>query len=219
MPADRRFPSRREREERPHPYQPARQSGEERPHPHQPARQSWEERPHPYQPARQSGPPGRSGEGLSFTTSFRLRDGDREVEVSGSTGFVRQVLDELPVLIARLRSETAPTPASIRMPSPPPAQPVLEPPGGPLREPATRVAAEPESDDRKPLAAGNGRGARSLEERVLATLRGAAHPLPVAEIRGRLGSDVSGQQVRRVLERAAGQVVATADRPIRYRLR
>jgi hypothetical protein len=54
---------------------------------------------------------------------------------------------------------------------------------------------------------------------VLAALRGAAHPLPVVGIRDRLGPGVSGQQVRRILERAGAKVVASGDRPIRYRLR
>jgi hypothetical protein len=49
----------------------------------------------------------------------RLRDGDREIEVSGSAVFIRQVLDDLPALWARLRGETAPRPAAIRMPQPP----------------------------------------------------------------------------------------------------
>ncbi len=191
MPADRRFPPRRGGEERPHPYQP------------------------PHQPARLSGPPGRQGDGLAFTTSFRLRDGDREVEVSGSTGFVRQVLDELPALVARLRGETAATPASIRMPSPAPGRPAVEAPAAP----PARDGRDAGGENGKTPPSGHSRGARGLEARVLATLRGSAHPLPVAEIRERLGGDVSGQQVRRILERAEAQVMATPDRPIRYRLR
>jgi hypothetical protein len=59
----------------------------------------------------------------------------------------------------------------------------------------------------------------SLEEQVLAALRGARHPLPVVGIRDRLGPGVSGQQVRRILERAGSKVVASEERPIRYRLR
>lgn len=190
MPADRRFPPRR----------------------------GGEERPHPYQPARPPVPAGRQGEGFTFTTSFRLRDGDREVEVSGSAGFVRQVLDELPVHVARLRGETPPTPASIRMPAPGAGRPLPEARGRPTGEPAGDAEDPPRGDGRVP-APRDGRGARSLEERILAALRGAGHPLPVAEIRGQLGGDVSGQQVRRILERVGAQVVATTDRPIRYRLR
>ncbi len=61
-------------------------------------------------------------------TSVRLKDGDREIEVSGGPGFVRQILDELPVLLARLRGDPAPTPASIRMPSPVPQPTVANAP-------------------------------------------------------------------------------------------
>ncbi|MBV8300542.1 MAG: hypothetical protein JOY68_01300 [Candidatus Dormibacteraeota bacterium] len=50
---------------------------------------------------------------------MRLQDGDRVFEVSGSPAFVRQVLDDLPVLWARLHGEGAPRRASIRMPEPP----------------------------------------------------------------------------------------------------
>ena len=32
--------------------------------------------------------------------SLRLRDGEREIEVSGSAAFVRQVLDDLPAMWA-----------------------------------------------------------------------------------------------------------------------
>ena len=59
----------------------------------------------------------------------------------------------------------------------------------------------------------------SLEARVLAALRGAPHPLAVVGIRDRLGPGISGQQVRRILERAGSKVVASDERPIRYRLR
>ena len=41
----------------------------------------------------------------------------------------------------------------------------------------------------------------------------------IAEIRKRLSDPVSGQQVRRVLERASEQVVNTGGRPAEYRLR
>jgi hypothetical protein len=185
-----------------------------------PPRHGGEDRPRPPQPMRLPGPLGRQGEGPAFTTSFRLRDGDREVEVSGSTGFVRQVLDELPALLARLRGETGSSHASIRMPSPGTGRPpVGETPDAPPNTAAPRPTAEPGGDDGKPSSSGNGRGVRGLEARVMATLRGSSHPLPVAEIRGRLGGDVTGQQVRRILERASTQVVATSDRPIRYRLR
>ena len=51
--------------------------------------------------------------------TVRLQDGERSLEVTGSPAFVRQVLDDLPVLWARLRGETPPRPAAIRMPVPP----------------------------------------------------------------------------------------------------
>jgi hypothetical protein len=59
----------------------------------------------------------------------------------------------------------------------------------------------------------------SVEERVLAALRGSSHPLPISAIRHRIGEEVTGQQVRRILERAGKRVVASGDRPMRYRLR
>jgi hypothetical protein len=154
-------------------------------------------------------------------TTFRLRDGEREVEVSGAPGFVRQVLDDLPALLARLRGEPAPTPAAIRMPSPspaPPASAVATPAASaaaPLLEaaPVARPAAAPE-----PAPSGKD-DEDSVEEQVLAALRGASRPLPISAIRHRLGDGVTGQQVRRILERAGHRVVASGDRPMRYRLR
>ena len=50
--------------------------------------------------------------------SLRLRDGDREIEVSGSAAFVRQVLDDLPAMWARLHGEGSSRPARIDLPSP-----------------------------------------------------------------------------------------------------
>jgi hypothetical protein len=162
-----------------------------------------------------------------MVTTLRLRDGDREIEVSGGAGFVRQVLEDLPVLLSRLRGDAEVTPSAIRMPSPsprmsPPAaveeatgdppQPE-EPPFHPAT-PSTTGTGEP-----PPPAPESGSGAGNLEERVIAMLHAASHPLPVAAIRSRLGAGISGQQVRRILERAGSRVVATDDRPIRYRLR
>src|SRR3989442_1612081 len=54
--------------------------------------------------------------------SVRLRDGEREVEVSGSAGFVRQVLEDLPMLLSRLRGETRRTRTDIGLPPPPPEE-------------------------------------------------------------------------------------------------
>ena len=56
---------------------------------------------------------------VSSTTTVRVRDGDREIEVSGSAVFVRQVLDDLQNIWARLRGDAPQRPASIRMPEPP----------------------------------------------------------------------------------------------------
>jgi hypothetical protein len=131
--------------------------------------------------------------------AFRLRDGDREIEVSGSAPFVRQLLDDLPSLLAKLRGEPAVSPRAIRMPSPPEAT-ALEVVGSPLET--------PEAPQR------NG----SIEDRVLAILRESRRPLAVAAIRKRLGTDVTPQQVRRVLERAGKRVTASGQRPATYRL-
>lgn len=154
-------------------------------------------------------PAGRpSPEPAPAASSVRLKDGDREIEVSGTPIFVRQVLDDLPTLLARLRGETPPTPAAIRMPAPPsPGQTAEAPRVPPPAIPA--AAAELSADGDVDL----------LEARVLAALRGAPHPLAVVGIRDRLGPGISGQQVRRILERAGSKVVASDERPIRYRLR
>lgn len=51
--------------------------------------------------------------------TLRLRDGEREIEVSGSAAFIRQILDDVPGLWARLEGSHPPQPSSIRMPEPP----------------------------------------------------------------------------------------------------
>jgi hypothetical protein len=150
--------------------------------------------------------------------SVRLREGDREIEVSGSAAFVRQLLDDLPALLARLRSDAFTKPASISMP-PPPA-PLPTPPATP--GPAASKAGEEVAPDPVERAAPttNGRApADALTRQVLAIMRRAARPMGIAEIRKRLSDPVSGQQVRRVLERASEQVVNTGGRPAEYRLR
>src|SRR5438270_4670646 len=86
------------------------------------------------------------------THTLRLRDGDREIEVSGSAPFVRQVLDDLPALLAKLRSDASPRPAAIRMPSAT-ENPPLEVVGSPVE------AALPPAES-------NG----SMEDRILAIL-------------------------------------------------
>ena len=190
-----------------------------------------DDRPYPRPPFRGPAPGGRpSPDPIAVPTSVRLKDGEREIEVSGTPIFVRQVLDDLPTLLARLRGETPPTPAAIRMPAPSAGPPPAAHPSAPevhapvpeVRPPAPEV---PPAVPEIPVAGapagetGSDGGEVSLEEQVLAALRGAAHPLPVVGIRDRLGPGVSGQQVRRILERAGAKVVASGDRPIRYRLR
>ena len=167
-----------------------------------------DDRSYPRPPYRPPAPAGRpSPEPAATTSSVRLKDGEREIEVSGTPIFVRQVLDDLPTLLARLRGETPPTPAAIRMPAPPASAPAAVAPLPPPAVPAD--AAAPGADGSGDL----------LEARVLAALRGAPHPLAVVGIRDRLGPGISGQQVRRILERAGSKVVASDERPIRYRLR
>ena len=189
----------------------------------------------PYRPPMPAPRP--NSEPAPTSSSVRLKDGEREIEVSGTPIFVRQVLDDLPTLLARLRGETPPTPAAIRMPAPsagqPPAAhraaPEVHAPVPEVHAPAPEVRAPapeiPPAAPEIPIAAAPAGEADadgdevSLEEQVLAALRGVAHPLPVVGIRDRLGPGVSGQQVRRILERAGAKVVASGDRPIRYRLR
>jgi len=57
--------------------------------------------------------------GQPLMHTLRLRDGDREIEVSGSAAFIRQMLDDIPALWARLEGANPPQAASIRMPEPP----------------------------------------------------------------------------------------------------
>ena len=150
---------------------------------------------------------------------MRLRDGDREVEVSGTPDFVRQTLDDLPALLARLRGEGAPhsRPASISMPPPP--QPEAQ-----HDEPVEDEEPEPAPPPAR-KAPGNGRarhgknGAATLEDRVFEVLTRADHPLSVAGIRQQLGGAESGQQIRRILERASDRVRSTDERPAAYSLR
>lgn len=190
-----------------------------------------DDRSYPRPPYRPPVPtPRPNSEPAPTSSSVRLKDGEREIEVSGTPIFVRQVLDDLPTLLARLRGETPPTPAAIRMPAPSVPQPPATHRSAPeVRSTAPEVRApEPEAPPVAPdvpvsasptrNAVGDDDGI-SLEEQVLAALRGAEHPLPVVGIRDRLGPGVSGQQVRRILERAGSKVVASGDRPIRYRLR
>ena len=147
--------------------------------------------------------------------SLRLRDGDREIEVSGSAAFVRQVLDDLPAMWTRLHGEGSTRPARIDLPArseaPVAEQPHRVPESAP--EP-TRTAA--------PVVISNGKhtSARSTpDDKVLAVLKESTRPLAVAAIRKRLGGSFTPQQVRRILERNAPKVSVTDERPATYRLR
>ena len=168
--------------------------------------------------------------------SVRLREGDREAEIHGSAAFVRQTLDDLPALFARLRGEAPQSsrPASISLPKPPQTQRTAhaeqdvddfddieddldaeEDEEEELPEPPRRAAARRERH--APKAAANGNG--TLEARVFRALERADHPLSVAAIRKQIGGDTTGQQIRRILERASDRVVATSERPAAYALR
>src|SRR5580698_2511128 len=68
--------------------------------------------------------------------SLRLRDGEREIEVSGSAAFVRQVLDDLPAMWSRLHGEGSTRPARIDLPARAEAAAVAVP------EPVNHNAAE-----------------------------------------------------------------------------
>jgi hypothetical protein len=164
-----------------------------------------------------------------MTHSLKLRDGDREIEVSGSAAFVRQVLDDLPAMWARLHGEGSSRPGRIDLPAPRPhEQPAAvheaiapravadEPVIAPVREPATNgkhavsVAA---TNGKRPSDRG------TPDDKVLAVLKSSTRPLAVAAIRKRLGGTFTPQQVRRILERNAPKVSVTDDRPATYRLR
>ncbi len=156
--------------------------------------------------------------------SVRLRDGDREVEISGNPAFVRQVLDDLPTLMARLRGE-APGRTAISMPAPPASPQADAGLGSAPAQPAERSelpstgSARADTNGTTPRRRSKTAPA-SLEARVFDVLRGSGRPLAVAAIRQRLdGVDVTGQQVRRLLERAGPEVVMSAERPATYSLR
>jgi hypothetical protein len=149
--------------------------------------------------------------------SLRLRDGEREIEVSGSAAFVRQVLDDLPAMWGRLHGEGSTRPARIDLP----ARSEVA-----AAEPSNHHA--PEEDAPAPVkaalpaaaAASNGKTTRSTpDDKVLAVLKESTRPLAVAAIRKRLGGSFTPQQVRRILERNAPKVSVTDERPATYRLR
>ena len=150
--------------------------------------------------------------------SLRLRDGEREIEVSGSAAFVRQVLDDLPAMWTRLHGEGSTRPARIDLPARSEA---------PAPAPAEHRNHVPESAPEPartpvPAAPSNGKhtATRSTpDDKVLAVLKDSTRPLAVAAIRKRLGGSFTPQQVRRILERNAPKVSVTDDRPATYRLR
>lgn len=154
-------------------------------------------------------PPTRGGEVTPLAHSLRLRDGDREIEVSGGPAFVRQVLDDLPTLLARLRGEAA-SRSSLAMPPPPsrPAPPIEQP-----------VPAASPGNGRAAPGQPNAAAHELLEQRIFSLLGASSGPLPVAAIRAQLGDAVTGQQLRRVLERAHDKVIASQERPVTYTLR
>jgi hypothetical protein len=154
--------------------------------------------------------------------SLRLRDGEREIEVSGSASFVRQVLDDLPAMWARLHGEGAPRPGRIDLPAPrqqdrTPAEAIVA-----SQPAAPEPADEPVSNGRHAAPASNGKRAAERgtpDDKVLAVLKSSTRPLAVAAIRKRLGGSFTPQQVRRILERNGPKVSVTDDRPATYRLR
>jgi hypothetical protein len=161
-----------------------------------------------------------------MTHSLKLRDGDREIEVSGSAAFVRQVLDDLPAMWARLHGEGSSRPGRIDLPAPRqqdrPAA-LDEPVAAHEADPIIARPQEPVANGKHAASASNGKRAASErgtpDDKVLAVLKGSTRPLAVAAIRKRLGSTFTPQQVRRILERNAPKVFVTDDRPATYRLR
>jgi hypothetical protein len=157
--------------------------------------------------------------------SLRLRDGEREIEVSGSAAFVRQVLDDLPAMWARLHGEGAARPGRIDLPAPrqqdqPAVAAIASHAAAPA--PVDEPAAAPVSNGRHAAPASNGKRVAERgtpDDKVLAVLKGSTRPLAVAAIRKRLGGSFTPQQVRRILERNGPKVSVTDDRPATYRLR
>jgi hypothetical protein len=153
--------------------------------------------------------------------SLRLRDGEREIEVSGSAAFVRQVIDDLPAMWTRLHGEGSTRPARIDLPSRTEAvaAPVAEEPVAPI---AVAPAQEPAAASNGKATSSNGKSASTRstpDDKVLAVLKDSTRPLAVAAIRKRLGGSFTPQMVRRILERNAPKVTVTDDRPATYRLR
>jgi hypothetical protein len=116
------------------------------------------------------------------------------------------------------------------MPAPPVSPAVVTPPvtdAPPVAqdEDDPKMSAPPAT----PAASARGRnGARrsavagvggALERQVFDVLRGSTRPLAISAIRERIDSQPTGQEVRRLLERAGDRVSRSADRPATYSLR
>ena len=148
--------------------------------------------------------------------SLRLRDGDREIEVSGSAAFVRQVLDDLPAMWTRLHGEGSTRPARIDLPA------RTEAPAAVAEPMFVPESAPKPARDTVTAAPSNGKHTATRttpDDKVLAVLKESTRPLAVAAIRKRLGGSFTPQQVRRILERNAPKVTVTDERPATYRLR
>jgi hypothetical protein len=117
------------------------------------------------------------------------------------------------------------------MPAPPAAQAVVAVAANDDGPPAATRGDEPTMS--APTAtpavpAGRRNGARrstvaggggALERQVFEVLRGSTRPLAISAIRERIDSQPTGQEVRRLLERAGDRVSRSADRPATYSLR
>ena len=169
--------------------------------------------PRPFTPR----PPTRGGDLPPAPHSVRIRNGDREVEISGAPAFVRQVLDDLPTLMGRLTGDT-PARSAVSLPAPAAA---VAPANGHAEATASghAEAAANGRSSRTGRAAAAGTSPAEVEELVFGVLRTSETPLAVAAIRKRLPAAVTGQQVRRILERAEDRVRATGERPATYSLR
>ena len=150
--------------------------------------------------------------------------------MTGSPIFIRQTLDDLPSLFAKLTGTPVPTPASISIPANPARTPptVVEAPAVvalPAYEPQTRSPrAERHTHPKRDTGATPNPAAEftkdtgSLEDAVFAVLQRSKRPLKVVELRAQLDGNVTGQQLRRILERS-DRVVSNGDKPTAYRLR
>lgn len=61
---------------------------------------------------------------MALPHTLRLRDGEREIEVSGSAAFIRQVIDDIPDLWSRMNGQRPAQSSTIRIPRPPSEAPL-----------------------------------------------------------------------------------------------